>query len=163
MDPVLWEELNTDRDESEEIEAFVRLDQPGVDVSGVRIITRFGPIATCRVRRDSILRIHGESSVLSLKGARGIGPEPEFPPDESFPPELIETDIHRPRHLSLTGRGVVIGIIDFGCDFNHPDFKTMMALPGCSHCGISATTTGLMFVVSMVTEDASQRMTSIAP
>lgn len=127
MDPALWELLKTGgNDDAEEIEAIIRLDDPRAKIAGVRIVSRFGPIATCRLRKESILETRAEENVRSLKAPRLLGPELE--PEGlnarlRLPPAVLPSDVRRPPGLSLTGAGVVIGIIDWGCDFDHPQFK----------------------------------------
>jgi subtilisin family serine protease len=125
MDPKLWELLRKGKD-NEEVEAIIRLDQPQHNVSGLRIVSRFGPIATCRLKTKEIIRTREAENVLSLKAAVRLAPEKE--PDDSygqfdFPRNTSQNRLRRPKELSQTGAGVVIGIVDFGCDFNHPDLK----------------------------------------
>ena len=56
MDPALWEILKTGKqNDAEEIEAIIRLDSPFQLPGSIRIISRFGPIATCRLKRDKII------------------------------------------------------------------------------------------------------------
>ena len=92
----------------------------------MRIVSRFGPIATCRLKTKEIIRTREAENVLSLKAAVRLAPEKE--PDDSygqfdFPRNTSQNRLRRPKELSQTGAGVVIGIVDFGCDFNHPDLK----------------------------------------
>jgi subtilisin family serine protease len=126
MDPALWELLrNTGRDDHE-VEAIIRLDDPQVDVASVNIVSRFGGIATCRLRRDSILRVRRDDNVVSLKAPRTLGPESQ-PNDanSAAEPSLVpvDRDRRRPLDLPLTGARVCVGIVDWGCDFDHPNFK----------------------------------------
>lgn len=127
MDPALWELLKTGGNEdAEEVEAIIRLDDPRVKIAGVRIVSRFGPIATCRLRKKSIIETRAEENVRSLKAPRLLGPEVE--PEGlntrlRLPHAVLPSDVRRPPGLSLTGTGVVVGIIDWGCDFDHPQFK----------------------------------------
>lgn len=127
MDPALWELLRTgDHLDREEVEAIVRLDRPQAGVAGLRIVSRFGPIATCRLKRDAILQVREEENVLSLKAKRVFAPEIEPEDTDSagaLPLAVIQGDIRRPPGITLTGAGVVIGIVDWGCDFDHPSFK----------------------------------------
>src|SRR6266487_1231093 len=97
MDPALWEELRTKDNPQEEIEAIVRLDRPEAKVAGLRIVSRFGPIATCRLRRDAILQVHDEENVVSLKATRGVFPEPdEEASGEVLPLSVLPGDVRRP-------------------------------------------------------------------
>jgi subtilisin family serine protease len=127
MDPALWELLKTgDTQGSEQVEAIIRLDQPHSRIAGVRIVSRFGPIATCRLKRNAIIQIREEESVLSLKAPRVLGPEVEMEDQHSaraLPLGPVDGDIRRPQDLLPTGVGVVVGILDWGCDFDYPGFK----------------------------------------
>jgi subtilisin family serine protease len=126
IDPALLEMLKTSRDDAEEVEAIIRLDSPGSEIEGVRIVSRFGPIVTCRLRKDTILWTRKQSSVKSLKAKRLIGPEiqpEERPATLGLPLGPIHVDQRRPFDLPLNGAGVVIGIVDWGFDFDHPSFK----------------------------------------
>jgi outer membrane protein OmpA-like peptidoglycan-associated protein/subtilisin family serine protease len=43
---------------------------------------------------------------------------------ESLPArDAVATDQRRPEDLAMTGRGIVIGVVDWGFDFRHPDFR----------------------------------------
>jgi subtilisin family serine protease len=124
MDPALWEMLEGDDDD--EIEAIIRLRDPGTAPEGVRLVAQFGHIATCRLRRGSILDVRANETVASLKAPRLVIPDLDVEPpiDENLSPEGAEpTDQRRPSSLEVTGRGVVVGIVDWGCDFAHPNFR----------------------------------------
>ncbi|MEU7864232.1 S8 family serine peptidase [Nonomuraea sp. NPDC049141] len=125
MDPALWELLRSDIDRDDrEVEALIRLRWPDQAVRNVRIVSRFGDgdIMTCRLPASSILSTRQDRNVVSLKAARWLGPEAE-----PYGPELVKSvtheDVRRPPGLALTGAGVIIGFVDWGCDFDHPNFK----------------------------------------
>ena len=124
MDPALWELLRGSTDDRE-VEAIVRLDRPQVGVAGVRIVSRFGRIATCRLRKDSILEVRRDENVVSLKAARALGPEhlQEENGDTAWERRGRDGDRRRPPGLLLTGAGVTVGFVDWGCDVDHPNFK----------------------------------------
>jgi subtilisin family serine protease len=126
MDPALWELLQARADGGgEEVEAIIRLDRPRVPLTGVRVVSRFGPIATCRLTKDSVVETHEHENVLSLKAARVVGPE-QVPPGRSsqwLAPTTAQTDVRRPAGLTGTGAGVVVGFVDWGCDFGHANFR----------------------------------------
>jgi len=130
MDPALWELLRGDTGNGDrEVEAIIRLDRPRVDVAGVRIVARFGHVATCRVRRDSIVRTWHDDNVLSIKCPRSVLPEPVWHDDATIdatigrPNRVLADDRRRPTNIAVTGAGVVVGVVDWGCDFDHPNFK----------------------------------------
>ena len=84
MDPALWELLRPEAgvDGDRMIEAIVRLARPGIEIPDVRIVSRFGTIATCRIRARDIVAIRARRDVISLKAARGLSPgfEPAIEP-----------------------------------------------------------------------------------
>ena len=127
MDPELWEMLE-EGDSEDEVAAIIRLGQPGIVPPGVRVIAQFGEIVTVRIiKRGSILDIREEAEVASFK-AQGppYGPDVELDDTELLEglPEAIQpSDERRPPLLDATGRDVVVGIVDWGLDFAHPDFR----------------------------------------
>src|SRR5829696_2822062 len=121
MDPALTELLLRSEEAAEDpvVEAIVRLRRPGLDVPGVRIVSRFGSIATCRLAASSILEVRKHPNVASLKAPRRMGPELDSPDASGAPIDpsgFRPTDIRRPPGLSLTGAGVVVGVVDWGLD-----------------------------------------------
>src|SRR2546429_8136591 len=124
MDAALWELLEEGESE-DEIAAIIRLGQPGVAPPGVRLVTQFGHIATCRLKRSAILATREDESVASFKAARVLAPEPEIEDSflEDLPDSVAYVDERRPPDETATGRGVVVGVVDWGCDFAHPDFR----------------------------------------
>ena len=118
MDPAWYEEL--DGDPAGEVAALVRL-RPGVEPPpGVRVIAHFGDIATVRLARGDVLAIRQHAAVVSLKAPRRVVPEPV---------SSARLSSSTPRRRSLTGdtaptgRGVVIGVVDWGVDVTHPNLR----------------------------------------
>lgn len=118
MDPALHELLEGDGDA--EVEAVIRLDVGESPPPGVRLVSRFGTIATCRVRRSEISRVRRAEQVESLKAARLVAE-----PGHSVTGDVARsTDLRRPPELLATGRGAIVAVLDWGCDVAHPDFRT---------------------------------------
>src|SRR5918992_858413 len=102
MDPALSELLRSQAARGErEVEAIIRLDRPGVDVAGVRMVARFGPVATCRVRTDAVVRARRDEHVVSLKAPRVVGPERLYDaePGGGLPALPVDGDERRPTGL----------------------------------------------------------------
>src|SRR5262245_32247373 len=116
MEAALWELLE-EGDAEDEIAAIIRLGQPGVAPPGVRLVTVFGHIATCRLKRHSIVPVREDSLVASFKANRILVPEQEVdvPFLQQLPEGFAFIDERRPSQESATGRGVVIGVVDWGC------------------------------------------------
>jgi subtilisin family serine protease len=127
MDPAL-QELMAEGAPEEEVAVVVRFNPKALPPAGLRIVARFGPVATARVARADIRRIHGDPAIVSLKSARDYSSEiasreVSEPEIEESDPDPEPTDVRRPPGLGETGRGTVLAVIDWGCDFAHPDFR----------------------------------------
>jgi phosphatidylserine/phosphatidylglycerophosphate/cardiolipin synthase-like enzyme/subtilisin family serine protease len=133
MDPRLAELLQQGEDE-DRVAVLVRLAEPHAPPPAVEVVSVFGDVATARMRRGSILSVRAEESVLSVKAAQMFVPEPDADQlgesgqqpaldGAEGAPERRWHDERRPVGELATGRGVVIGFIDWGCDFAHPDLR----------------------------------------
>src|SRR3954468_2571737 len=125
MDPALNELMKGSGED--EVEAIIQLD-PEADVPpNVRVIARFGEIATVRLPRQRIAETWADDSVVSLKAARpfGLDPDPMPAASDSEAEDLEEEtdDRRRPEGIDATGRGVVVAVLDWGFDFAHPNFR----------------------------------------
>lgn len=118
MDPALWELLTGDPDQ--ELAVLIRLRDPAIPPPQVRVVAAFGPVCTGRVRRGDLLAVRAQENVLSVKAPRLYSSEPDVPEDADD--DERPTDRRRP-DVPQTGRGVVVGAIDWGCDFAHPAFR----------------------------------------
>jgi subtilisin family serine protease len=130
VDPALWEllraEAGTDGDRV--LEAVIRLARPGIEIPDVRIVSRFGTIATCRLRARDVIGVRARPDVVSLKAPRILSPgleAPVMPPDPagSAGPDLRRTDVRRSPELGLTGAGVVVAAVDWGVDVDSAAFR----------------------------------------
>ncbi len=120
MDPALQELAAASG--AEEIEAIIKLRAGGEPPPHVRLVTSFGDIATCRLAGDRVEEVWAHPATLSLKAPRLLAYERELAlSEESEDIELRTTDARRPTGLDATGRGVVIGAVDWGVDVAHPD------------------------------------------
>jgi hypothetical protein len=135
MDPALRELLRLGEGHpGEVIEAIVRMQRPGLQVPGVRIVARFGTIASCRLPLAAVRAVHDHPHVASLKAARPVMPGHDLWETEAaavpssahsvdgdqgrLPAEVTRGDPQR----RLTGAGVVVGVADWGLDVDHPAF-----------------------------------------
>src|SRR5829696_2764783 len=113
MDPALRELLSAvAKDDDGEVEAIIRLDDPAATVPGLRVVSRFGRIGTCRLAARSVWDVHEHGNVRSLKAPRALGPE------AAAPAEPRSGHLRRPTGTVPTGAGVVVGVVDWGCDFD---------------------------------------------
>jgi subtilisin family serine protease len=129
VDPALWEllraEAGTDGDRV--IEAIIRLARPGIQIPDVRIVSRFGTVATCRIRARDVVAVRARPEVISVKAARGLSPgfEPSADPAGLAAAWTGErpTDVRRDPGLTLTGAGVVVASVDWGVDVDSAAFR----------------------------------------
>jgi subtilisin family serine protease len=121
VDPALRELLRRGADE-DEVEAVIRLaDDVVAPPPGVRIVARFGAIATCRLRRREIPRVWADDVVASLKAPRLIAPEADTLDLDEVEPR--PGDARRPSG-GPRGHGTVIGVLDWGLDVVRDSFRT---------------------------------------
>ena len=130
MDPALWELLRAEAgtDGERVLEAVIRLARPGTEIPGVRMIARFGTIATCRIRARDVIPVRARPDVISIKAARGLSPgfAPATDPPDSpgqAAPSMRPGDIRRGPGVGLTGKGVAVAAIDWGVDFDSAAFR----------------------------------------
>ncbi len=129
MDPALQEQLLPELDPNQLVDAIIRLVKPDQFPPLIQVISRFGDVVTCRVRRSDIVTVYNHPFVFSMKAARLFAQEsPHNTSANQFISRENSTEEYRafPDRGTLppniNGSGVVIGIIDWGCDFAHKDF-----------------------------------------
>lgn len=126
MGPDLWE-LYEYGEADDEVAAIIRLAHFGALPPGVRVITQFEEIITVRLHRGDIPKISGAPETAGMSSGDtyfGADLEIDAVHSESLPPRsATDTDHRRPEDLAMTGRGIVIGVVDWGFDFRHPDFR----------------------------------------
>ena len=130
MDPALWELLRAEAgaDGDRVLEAIIRLARPGIEIPDIRIVSRFGTVATCRIRARDIVPVRARRDVVSLKAARGLSPgfEPTVGaavPDALARADFRPADVRRSPGLTLTGKGVVVASADWGVDVDSAAFR----------------------------------------
>src|SRR5262245_29324084 len=133
MDPGLWE-LYEGGSSEDEVSIIVRM-SPGVaPPPTIRIVSVFGDISTGRIRRGDIVPARDTPGVISLKAGAIV----KLPPivedaaaerdDEPVVEDVDEVDDALtegtgPAPIDVDGRGVVVGICDWGFDFTHANFR----------------------------------------
>ncbi|GMA15728.1 hypothetical protein E5F05_06105 [Deinococcus metallilatus] len=122
MDPELYELLQ-EGDPADEVAVVLRLLDPARPPEGTRVVAHFGHVVTARVQRGTIPEVWRDPAVESMKAPKGVSPDLVRPADLTEALPLTPNDERRAGDLGATGRGVVIGLIDWGCDFAHPDFR----------------------------------------
>lgn len=120
MDPALQEILSRTEGESK-VEAIVKIKSNKDFPKSIRLVSLFGEIATCRLDRANIQDVWADKNVFSLKASRYFGQAHVLKRLASQGKSFGQAQGRRPL-VSETGKGVVIGILDWGFDFTHPNF-----------------------------------------
>ena len=124
MDPALEELL--DGDGGDVLEAMVKLRDPARRPGGFKVVSQFGAIATGRLARRDIRRVWSSPAVHSLKAPRLLkidDGEVRAPSDWLNREIARQSEERRPGGLRPTGRGVAIGVIDWGLDIQADTFR----------------------------------------
>ena len=123
MGPDLWE-MFEDGKADDEVAAIIRLGHHSALPRGVRLVTQFSEIITVRMTRADVLKVSGAPEVVNMvAGDTYLGPDVEAETMESVDLSVRATDERRPKEEKATGAGVVVGVVDWGFDFAHPDFR----------------------------------------
>ncbi|BFM10680.1 hypothetical protein R50072_08330 [Simiduia litorea] len=115
----------------DELALIARLDDslklPASLGGDVRVVTRFGDIATLRVRRRALESFAALPDVLELEIARQMF-DPNRDTGSADSAEFTLTDsttdyTRRPAGVAETGARVVVGVLDWGIDVAYPGFR----------------------------------------
>jgi len=125
-DPALIEALG-ENDRDRELPVIARLAEERPLPDGTRLVTRFGDIATLRVRPSRIASLAESDAVLAIEAARRLrlsdvcDDGPGAIGREAAASGAAYT--RRPPGVVGDGAGVAAAALDFGCDFAHPAFR----------------------------------------
>ena len=125
MDPALRELIAEGRAD-DDVAVVVRFhDKAKILPRDLKIVARFGSVATARTRRSGLARLHADPAIASLKAPRLYSAELHtvHEPEAGEADEPLASDTRRPEGQSETGRGTVIAVLDWSIDFAHPDFR----------------------------------------
>jgi subtilisin family serine protease len=126
MGPDLWE-LFEYGEADDEVAAIIRLGHYAAVPPGVRVIAQFEDIVTVRLSRRDIPKISSAAEVDGMSaGDTYLGADLELESAEALglpPTSEVPSDTRRPEGLGMTGRGIIIGCIDWGFDFAHPQLR----------------------------------------
>jgi hypothetical protein len=118
MDPSLQEQLLQVDDPEEELEVLMRLVLPTAVPENVRPVARFGDVITCRIKRKDISEVYGSPLKFSIKASKFFGQEDVISIRSVRSTPLLKNTVPK-----KTVKDVVIGLVDWGCDFTHPNFR----------------------------------------
>ncbi len=131
MDPELWE-LFEGGSPDDEVAVIIRLDKGIEPPPNVRVVARFDDICTARMVRGEIVATRQRPGVVSLKSGSLVTPPGRFEAEDEGETE-DEGDVEDAAdaiarldglsRVTETGKGVVVGICDWGIDFTHANFR----------------------------------------
>jgi len=128
MDPGVWE-LYESGSSDDEVSVILRLAKGAEPPPNVRVVSSFGDIFTARVRRGDIVPIRQSPGILSLKAGSIVTPPRSVEDADAGDGEgEASSGPSMPASATLSpvpedGKGVVVGICDWGFDFTHANFR----------------------------------------
>lgn len=99
------------------------LRNPNEEVPGLEIGQRLGNIVTGSCEVENIQSVRSDPNVISLKAATKVEPNLRVSVPEIRGSRNIIQDALPPGGTVPDGAGVIVGIVDFGCDFVHENFR----------------------------------------
>jgi len=111
--------VSTNETGEEVTNVIVKLKDPNLPVEGLKIRTLVGQLATGSISLSKIEEIRNNKNVLSMKAPNTVS--------EMLDAAVPEIHASPPLHEQvceggLDGSGVIIGIVDYMCDFTHTNF-----------------------------------------
>ncbi len=92
-------------------------------IPGVEVRSRFGELFTVTVPIDALPALALMPDVISVTPARKLYPENDSARTDSRVPEVWQRTISTlPSYAGYSGKGVIVGVIDTGIDWDHGDF-----------------------------------------
>lgn len=125
VDPSLREDLLSGKIV---VDVVAKLANPNTEVPGFNVVQKIGPIVTGTVDANVIDKVRQNRNVISLKAARKLrrmlsNSVPEIRASRQQILARFASDFDPGSFGVVDGSGVIIGIIDTGCDVSHPHFR----------------------------------------
>lgn len=105
------------------IDVVAKLRDPERDVPGLQVVRVMGDVVTGEVAVGDIEAVRGDPNVISLKGARRLERNLKFSVSEVRASQQQLRDALPTGAPAINGTGVIVGIVDYGCDFVHNNFR----------------------------------------
>jgi subtilisin family serine protease len=119
-DPSLMQES---QDGEFTIEVLAVLRDPQKPVPGLNVARVMGDVVTGTIAPDKIESVRLDPNVRSLKAATKVEPNIHISVPEIRATQQIIRDSLPQGSRALDGSGVIVGVVDFGCDFGHRNFR----------------------------------------
>lgn len=105
------------------VDVIAKLRDPNREVSGLRIVRIIGDIVTGMIDIKDAEMVRADPNVISLKAARKVRPTLKFSVPEILGSKAQLHDGLPAGTPDINGSDVIVGIIDYGCDFVHKNFR----------------------------------------
>lgn len=105
------------------VDVIAKLRDPGQDVPGLKVVRVIGDIVTGVVAVDDIEAVRSDPNVISLKGARKLQRNLKFSVPEIRASQKQLHNALPSGSPAINGTGVIVGVVDYGCDFVHDNFR----------------------------------------
>jgi len=124
MDALLWELLE-EGTPGDWVRVLIKTtDLEKLPVAEIKEVARIGSIVSCKIRRSEIIPVRDREEIVSMKAQRSLYLDPPLNENlngaHSNASEVSEKRIECT--IPYTGKGIVVGIADWGFDFTHPNF-----------------------------------------
>lgn len=105
-----------------QVDVLAKLVDPTVAVPGLIVAQTIGQIVTGTVAVGAIEQVRQHSNVISLKRATAIQSDLAFSVPE-IRADAAQLQAVLPPGTQIDGTGVIVGVVDYGCDFLHKNFR----------------------------------------
>ena len=120
IDPALVQEAE---DGSLRVDVTAELHDPSQPVPGLEVTQSVGNLITVSCEVEAIEAVRQHPNIKSLKGATKVTPDVEFSVPEIRASRRVLRDA-LPQGVAVPdGSGVIVGVVDFGGDFAHDNFR----------------------------------------
>lgn len=116
-------EATETEDETPQVDLIGQLKDPTVAVPGLHIVRQLGDLFTATAAPHAVAGIAQHANIVTLQMAQPLAPTlaVSLPEISATPAQL--RDRLPPNSNVPDGRGVIVGIVDRGCDFAHDNFR----------------------------------------
>lgn len=122
LDPSLSNVLD---DGSVTVDVIVKVKNPDQSLPKLDMVSKIGQIITGSIRVEDIEDLRTSPNVISLKLARKLHKELNFSVSEIRATQVQLSAAIPAGTTSIDGTDVIVGIIDYGCDFKHNNFRNI--------------------------------------
>lgn len=105
------------------IDVIAKLRNPEDAIAELAVVRTIGQIVTANLDVRDIETVRNHPNVISLKMARRLHSTLNTSVADIGATQARITQTLPPNLNPINGQGVVVGVIDYGCDFKHPNFR----------------------------------------